>query len=353
MHGRFSKGRTGPAAMSFKILSLDGGGIRGVFITACLARLERQLNQPLARYFDLIAGTSSGGFVAALLGFGYSATEVHGFFKGYGPRIFERRTRRSPASSLVRRLVDPYLRRIGLEFEWLHGARYKPDTFAWALKELFDDRRLGESKSRLVIPAVDLAAGRVVVFKTPHRPGLVRDRRLLARDVVLAACAAPTYFPHVSLSRGTAYTDGALWANNPCIVAYGEAMRIREHCRRRGIDPPFDENAVRVLSIGTGKKREFAKPRPADTGLKWWAPRIVDVMGNAQSEGTNFQMRYLLGPRYTRIDFAIPDATWRLDAIDKVDALETEGFVKGDEFLPRLRRPFFEEIAAPYRPYRG
>jgi hypothetical protein len=64
-------------------------------------------------------------------------------------------------------------------------------------------------------------------------------------------------------------------------------------------------------------------------------------------------MRYLLGPRYTRIDFAIPDATWRLDAVDKVDALETEGFVKGDEFLPRLRRPFFEQAAAPYKPYRG
>jgi patatin-like phospholipase/acyl hydrolase len=339
--------------MAFKILSLDGGGIRGVFITACLARLERQLNQPLARYFDLIAGTSSGGFIAALLGFGYSAAEVHGFFKGYGARIFERRTRQSPTSALIRKMVNPYLRRIGLELEWLHGSRYKPDTFAWALKELFDDQRLGASKSRLVIPAVNLSSGRVVVFKTPHRPGLVRDRKLLTRDVVLAACAAPTYFPHVALSRGTAYTDGALWANNPCIVAYGEAMRIREHCRRRNIDPPFTEDQLRVLSIGTGKKREFAKPRPSDTGLKWWAPRIVDVMGNAQSEGTNFQMRYLLGPRYTRIDFPIPDATWRLDAVDKVDALEIEGFVKGDEFLSRLRPLFFESIAAPYRPYLG
>jgi patatin-like phospholipase/acyl hydrolase len=337
--------------MSFKILSLDGGGIRGVFVTACLARLERQLNQPLARYFDLIAGTSSGGFIAALLGFGYSAAEVHGFFRGYGPRIFERRTRHSPTSALVRKLVNPYLRRIGLELEWLHGSRYKPDTFAWALRELFGDWRLGQSRSRLVIPAVDLVAGRVVVFKTPHRPGLVRDRKLLTRDVVLAACAAPTYFPHVTLSRGTAYTDGALWANNPCIVAYGEAMRIREHCRRRGIDPPFREDEVRVLSIGTGKKREFAKPRPSDTGLKWWAPRIVDVMGNAQSEGTNFQMRYLLGPRYTRIDFVIPDASWRLDSVDKVDALEAEGFAKGDEFMPRLRGPFFAAAATPYQPY--
>jgi uncharacterized protein len=336
--------------MAFRILSLDGGGIRGVFITACLARLERQLNQPLARYFDLIAGTSSGGFIAALLGFGYSAGEVHGFFKGYGPRIFERRTRRSPAR-LINKLIDPYLRRIGLELEWLHGSRYKPDTLAWALKELFGEGRLGASKSRLVIPAVDLAAGRVVVFKTPHRPGLVRDRKLLIRDVVLAACAAPTSFPHVTLARGTAYTDGALWANNPGIVAYGEAMRIREHCRRRGIDPPFAESDVLVLSIGTGKKREFAKPRPSDTGLKWWGPRIVDVMGNAQSEGTNFQMRYLLGPRYTRIDFAIPDATWRLDAADKVGELEHEGFMKGEAFLSRLRAPFFQETATPYQPY--
>lgn len=334
--------------MAFRILSLDGGGIRGVFITACLARLERQLNQPLARYFDLLAGTSSGGFIAALLGFGYSAGEVHGFFKGYGPRIFERR---APAHGLVRRLVDPCLRRIGVELEWLNASRYKPDTFAWALGELFGERRLGGSRSRLVIPAVDLASGRVVVFKTPHRPGLVRDRKLLTRDVVLAACAAPTYFPHVALARGTAYTDGALWANNPGIVAYGEALRICEHRRRRGIDPPFADSDVRVLSIGTGRKREFASPRPSDTGLKWWAPRIVDVMGHAQSEGTNFQMRYLLGPRYTRIDFAIPDSTWRLDATDKVDGLEREGFAKGDAFLPRLRQPFFEAVAPDYRPF--
>jgi patatin-like phospholipase/acyl hydrolase len=337
--------------MAFRILSLDGGGIRGVFITACLARLERRLNQPLVRYFDLVAGTSSGGFIAALLGHGYSAAEVHGFFKGYGPRIFERRSRRPPGRGLVGKLIDPYLRRIGLEFEWLHGSRYVPDTFAWALNELFGEQRLGASRSRLVIPAVDLAAGRVVVFKTPHRPGLVRDRKLLTRDVVRAACAAPTYFPHVALGRGTAYTDGALWANNPGIVAYGEAMRIREHCRRRQIDPPFDESDIRVLSIGTGKKREFADPRPSDTGLKWWAPRIVDVMGNAQSEGTNFQMRYMLGPRYTRLDFAIPDTSWRLDAVDKVDLLEQEGFAKGDAAMSRLRASFFAAAAPDYQPF--
>lgn len=336
--------------MAFRILSLDGGGIRGVFITACLARLERQLNQPLARYFDLIAGTSSGGFIATLLGFGYSAQEAHGFFTGFGPRIFERRGPASPARRMLARIVDPYLRRFGLEFEWLHRSRYRPDTLSWALGELFGERRFGSARSRLVVPAMDLASGRVVVFTTPHRPGLTRDRKLLARDVVLAACAAPTYFPHVRFARGC-YADGALWANNPGVIAYGEAMRIREHCRRRGIDAPFEESDVRVLSLGTGRNRDFGNPRDADTGLKWWAPRIVDVIGNAQSDGVNFQMRHLLGARYTRIDFDIPDSSWRLDAFDKLAELEHTGFAKADEFMPRLRAPFFGETTPTYRAY--
>lgn len=337
--------------MAFRILSLDGGGIRAVFITACLARLERHLNQPLARYFDLISGTSSGGFIAALLGFGYSAQEVHGYFVGYGPRIFERRGPGSLGRRMLAWVLNPYLRRFGLEFEWLHRSRYRPDTFSWALGELFGERRFGSARSRLVVPAMDLASGRVVVFTTPHRPGLTRDRKLLSRDVVLAACAAPTYFPHVRLGRGGCYADGALWANNPAVIAYGEAMRIREHCRRRGIDAPFEESDVRMLSLGTGRNRDFGNPRETDAGLKWWAPRIVDVIGNAQSEGVNFQMRHLLGSRYTRIDFDIPDASWRLDACDKLSELEHAGFAKADAFMSRLRAPFFGETAPPYQAF--
>jgi patatin-like phospholipase/acyl hydrolase len=82
-----------------RILTIDGGGIKGVFPAAFLATLENELGAPIGDYFDLIAGTSTGGIIAMGLGLGLTARELHGLYRDAGRRIFKRRFPRASASA--------------------------------------------------------------------------------------------------------------------------------------------------------------------------------------------------------------------------------------------------------------
>lgn len=114
------------------------------------------------------------------------------------------------------------------------------------------------------MPTVNLSKGHTYVFRTPHLPTAVQDRELKI-DVLLAATAAPTYFPHKVMPDGNCYCDGGLWAINPAILAIAEAFKIRQFCIRPLCDPEYDTTTIRVLSIGTGNttylfRRQAATP---------------------------------------------------------------------------------------------
>jgi hypothetical protein len=254
--------------MMFRILSLDGGGIRGAFAAAFLARMEEELGHPITDYFDLITGTSTGGLIALALGLGEPAECIKRFYLERGPQIF---VRRPPTSMPMwqRACLSIAKRKFPrLEKDGLHRSKYDAAALADALKSIYGNRTMEDAiRCRLVIPAVDLIYGRTVTFKTPHQPDFIRDRRLSAVDVALATAAAPTFFPHAVIGSGSAFSDGGLWANNPAIVGYVEAMRIREVCRRPDHDPVFDPEDIHMLSIGTGEPRYFAKPGSTDDGL--------------------------------------------------------------------------------------
>ncbi len=143
-----------------RILSIDGGGIRGVFPAAFLARLEEYLDHPIGRYFDLIAGTSTGGIIAIGLGLGLTAKEILQLYVEKGPLIFNQH-RRPLANWLHQKLR---------EIKQLLGAKYSSAALHDALKEAFGDRRLGDSKIRLVIPAWHPETERVWIYKTAHHP---------------------------------------------------------------------------------------------------------------------------------------------------------------------------------------
>src|ERR1700676_3444430 len=138
-----------------RILTIDGGGIKGVFPAAFLATLEQQLGRPVADYFDLIAGTSTGGIIAIGLGLGLTAQELLDLYKVWGARIFPR---------------GRFLRLLRLV-----RAKYSYLPLREALVSVFGNRRLGESKKRLLVPSLNLAAERVHIYKTSHHPKLVHD----------------------------------------------------------------------------------------------------------------------------------------------------------------------------------
>src|SRR5580765_1488551 len=123
----------------FRILSIDGGGIKGVFPAAFLAAIEENLPHPISQYFDLITGTSTGGIIALGLGFGLSASQLLEFYIKRGPMIFPKERRR-----LWRRWT----------LDWF-GSRYQSTALRSALTDVFGSAKLGQVKARVLIPSMN------------------------------------------------------------------------------------------------------------------------------------------------------------------------------------------------------
>ncbi len=132
-----------------RILTIDGGGIKGVFPASFLATVEESLEESVANYFDLIVGTSTGGILALGLGIGLSAREMLAFYAECGPTIFKGS-------------------RVGRWLRWLGTSKYSSTPLENALRRCFSDKRLGDSTKRLVIPSLNLENGEVYVYKTAH-----------------------------------------------------------------------------------------------------------------------------------------------------------------------------------------
>src|SRR5580704_5930320 len=126
-------------APTYKILSLDGGGIRGVFPAAFLAKLEEHLDHPVGSYFDLIAGTSTGGIIAIGLGLGLSAKDVLQLYEDHGPAIFDQQ----------HGALSNWLRKRWRGGRHWFATKYEATELRSALYDILGERRLGESKTRL------------------------------------------------------------------------------------------------------------------------------------------------------------------------------------------------------------
>lgn len=137
----------------FRILSLDGGGIKGAFSASVLAALERETGKAAADDFDLIVGISTGGIIALGVGLGKTAQEIVEFYREHGPTIF-------PGTSLVERTT-------GL-WRQLWGSKHSHDVLRAALTQVLGDKRFGESTCRLLIPTYDAIGGRLFLLKTAH-----------------------------------------------------------------------------------------------------------------------------------------------------------------------------------------
>jgi patatin-like phospholipase/acyl hydrolase len=272
------------------VLALAGGGFLGLYTAVVLEALEARAGVPLARRFDLIAGTSIGGVLALALAFETPMSELVRLFREHGPRVFS--SRALPAGALSK-LID--LSRS------VTGPKYSGDALRQALRQQLGDQRLADALHPVVVPAVDVDRCRTKVFKTPHSPTSLGDGPLRAVDVAMAACAAPAYFPAVRCGRHL-FADGGLFAVAPDQVALHEL----EHFM--GVDPL----QVSMLSIGTAT----AHYRPADgvrddAGAVGWLSdgRLVLTLLSVQQQHVQAMVEDRLGDRYLRLD-----ADWPADA---------------------------------------
>lgn len=205
----------------FRILSLSGGGIRGIFQAAFLRSLDGKLDSnPLHSYFDLIVGTSTGSIVGLAIALGIDTQLLYEKYRTLGGVVFEKSY-----------------------FSWLRkGGRYKHKALRESLQEIFGDKRLSDAHTGILVTATSLDRySHKTFFSYPTE--MKDDYNLLALDVVLASSAAPSFFTPVKLSnQERTYSDGGLWANNPSLLGILKANR------EFGI--PLEN--IRVLSIGTG-----------------------------------------------------------------------------------------------------
>jgi patatin-like phospholipase/acyl hydrolase len=231
--------------MPIRILSLSGGGIRGVFQAVFLREIASQLRKPLRDQFDLIAGTSTGAIVALGIALNVSLDKIVDLFEAEGPKIFPESVRRRSQWTVSYGLKGPI---------------YDQTPLRTALTEAFTENgrqlQLKDCEPAVVIPATVLDRYQIRSFSELARCGAPEslDRELFAADVALASSAAPIFFssqrPRGRRSSNEqirteerTYSDGGLWANNPVLQAVMTA--------RRCWNTPFED--MRVISVGNGE----------------------------------------------------------------------------------------------------
>lgn len=278
-----------------QILSIDGGGIRGYFAAYFLARVESVFRESLRKRFDLICGTSTGSIIAAALAADYPLEKVMKLYEDRGRHIFKK----------VRGSVCGIVR-----------ARYDIESLKKELNCAFGNRTLSNISTRLLIPATDIANAQVHVFKSAYSEEFVRDKDVRLADAVLASCAAPTYFAPAYVDPYL-LADGGLWANNPALVGFMEAIS------RLGVKPAD----VKLLSIGTGTGEKYypvaTRGRPWGVVTGWGGTQLVDLLLNLQSKNTDNMMKLMLPPeQYLRINF-FRESKLSLDDVESLPELRS------------------------------
>ncbi|NEN23102.1 patatin [Cryomorpha ignava] len=276
------------------ILSIDGGGIRGIIPGVVMEYIEGELrriegdDKRIADYFDLIAGTSTGGILTGLYLIPdesnptrpkYDASEAVNLYFLNGPKIFD--------LNLWNRI-----RTLGGMTDEKYDAAY----FEKALKNYFGDSLLSDLLKPSLIAAYDIEKRRAVFFTSIEaKETAVRNFKM--RDVVRATSSAPTYFepPLIYAEDGAAYAliDGGVFANNPALCAYAEARKINFSNIGKAIEPCGEE--MLIISLGSGAK-SMARKRPylyrkyKDAGKLKWIPAVIDIMTSGNSETVDYQL---------------------------------------------------------------
>ena len=325
-----------PPERPFRILSIDGGGIRGILPAAILAHYEQRFldGRSAGECFDLISGTSTGGIIALGLSIGLTAQAILDLYLENGGEIFP--PIRGPFRGLQTRL------------RWLSALRryrYERGPLEALLINAFGERRLEDAERRLCVPAFDGAYTEVHIFKTPHHPDFKLDWSERLIDVALATSAAPTYFA-VYKNRGRQFADGGVWANNPAMIGLVDALTCNDLSRRQ----------VHILSLGCGESQFFVGEKQVRLGGIWHWREIISAAMRLQSQNTVGQAGLLIGrDQLLRID-PPPELSITIE-MDDYDAARLALPPLAVELASAVAEDagnrFFASPAEPYRAFHG
>ena len=251
----------------FRVLCIDGGGMRGLYTCAYLSSLVKRYENTrrvsridVGKGFGLITGTSTGAIIASAVAAGVPLERVADLYRRKGPAVFPAKLPRGPGPSLLWQLaVRP----------WLLGSG--ASALAKALRETFGNTTIQQiwerRKIALAIPAVEMSRHHAWVFKTPHLPNSKRrDDEYRLAEVCLAATAAPVYRSMARLENPDTpghqvFVDGGLWANSPVLVGLVDALALTS---------PGDSIEIYCLGTCPRPEGELVSRRGLDRGLLGW-----------------------------------------------------------------------------------
>jgi uncharacterized protein len=280
---------------TFKILSIDGGGIKGLYSATILKKFEEKFITLTSNHFDMICGTSTGGLIALAIALQIPASEICNFYTEEGPVIFPKH----------KKVKVPFFKTIDLGFlkQIAMGGKYTDKGLRTSLAKIFEDKKIGDCHNLLCIPSYSVTEAKPKVFKYDHSEGdLSRDNEAPVIDIALATCAAPTYFPlaESKFYNYEQFIDGGVWANNPTLVGLLEAIN-------NFVGQGKDYENIEVLSLSSltltgGKKTGLKRAR----SFKDWGAELFETSLNGQSFFTDFFMTKVseisdVKIKYTRI----------------------------------------------------
>jgi len=287
-----------------RILSIDGGGIRGIIPARVLQEIETQTGKFARDLFHLIAGTSTGGILGCGLCIAKTAQQMAQLYEQEGGTIFHR--------SLWDKVTT---------IDGLSNPDYDAGPLETILAAQLGDSKLSDIKTtNILVPsyAIQLPfdqTGPGVGVMSPRAPYFFKSWRawnsgldpdgdpkewdFLLRDVARATSAAPTYFPPALIksqsNREYGMIDGGVFANNPAMTAWVAARRMYP-----------DAEGFLVLSLGTGSlERPIPYAQAANWGLVHWARPLLNVLFDGNSDSVAYEMSEMLGANHIRFDIAL------------------------------------------------
>ncbi len=277
----------------FHILTLDGGGTRGIYTAQLLAKIEQAFQRRINTCFDLIAGTSTGAIIAGAAVSDIPMADIVELFETETPHIFQKRWYRIP----------------------LFLSKYPSKKLAQVLAAHLPATPLGEIATPLMITSSEISRSNVYIFRSNYgsrdSESVPTDKEVSLRDAILASCAAPTFFAPKSLDNFL-LADGGLWANNPSTIALTEVLSA------------FGKGAqeVRMLSIGTGHSVNMYRNRRGWGFLTGWGgAKLTSYVMTLQSQASADIVQLLLKQNYLRINAEID--FWELDTLTQLDTLKS------------------------------
>ena len=305
----------------FRILSLDGGGVKGYLTTLILENVEKQLNyqdktkKPLGEYFDLIAGTSTGAIIGGLLAIGKSAKEIRVIYEQDIKEIF--------SEEMKRKGIDLFLK-----------SKYKKDNLRIKASEYFGDKTFDDVDTPLLVTSVDITTMTPRFYKSAYsKKNRTRADEKLS-SAIIASASAPSFFPiEENLKYSSSLIDGGIVANNPSLVALVDAFSFDLK--------PKEENLV-LLSIGTGKVHEIPyKIESLKDGSTDWLVQI-----NSQGLSTHLAKKSVA--KYCR-DYIYSKVGLRKEKINITNPL-IEILMNSQSVLAEFQTKFLmEQYSAEYK----